>query len=189
MRCKIQTALNHIDNRIANRRIPCNPVVSLVLRTRPKLARGNPFNNGVVRLCYRQGQLGRIYQTAVNNRANKLELPNTPPFVARPLWNGKGQWVDRFCVEHVDTHKRYLAFKPAQVQTLYGYDVQFIADQWLDGLTGDFLLFDQVQEYLLASEIKSQPMPPAEAVQWRTVALENILSIKCGLTYEIVESK
>jgi len=192
MRCKIQTALQHIENRVLSQRQPAAPVVSLVLQTFPPLLSGSPYPQGVCRICYRQVQIGCSFENSVNNRAFKLGIfdegtPSGDYFRVGPLWGGKGQWVDRFCVEHVETKKRYLAFKPAQKDTESGYNVQILDDKWLDVASGAEIPLEEVQPWLAEGQrAKNQPMEPPQTICWRTVHLENIAAIRCGITYEIV---
>jgi hypothetical protein len=197
MRVKIETALQHIEQRIEQEALPRTPFVGLVLRTRPKMLKANrvtgeanPYQ-GVVRLAYRLGQIGSSFENAVTNRAFKLGVQDeTTPveeyFQAGPLWNGKGRWITKFCVEHIETREQYLAFKPRQDDTEAGYKIHIVRDEWYD-LAGNVLNIEDIRDYLpLETLPKNQPVEPKEAVGWRTVKLENIVQINCRICYDII---
>jgi hypothetical protein len=157
-------------------------VVTLTTKTTPKMLKkgrttGSPCPyRGVHRIARRNGIIGCSYESCVNRQRVREGQPTDENdvilyFDALSLWGGKGEHEGRFIVRHRDTGKRYIAFRPTQ--RVDGSPV--LDDEWKDE-EGNLLNPAELEEWLPLSSHNRRQVVDRE-VLWRTIALDNILSI------------
>jgi hypothetical protein len=83
----------------------------------PRLLKdGNPYWDAKIgwsleKLGDLVGFTGGSYESSVNNQ--RLREQSKSDFESKPLWNGKGEHVNKFLVRHKETGKLYLKVMPA----------------------------------------------------------------------------
>lgn len=161
-------------------------LVTIVTATEPKMNQKhretkapNPFlGKRVLRMALRHCILGASYENAVNNRRAQEEHPQAGEFKAESLWNGAGEHVEgsRNLVRHKGTGKLYLVFYPHREGSV-------MHDTWtVDGV--------EASQEMLAPYLPpvsgSKRQETEREVQWRTVAIENVVQVSThGQTYMI----
>lgn len=168
--------------------------VSVETITEPKMLKkhretgvGNPYLGRVKHYAVRLGMIGAYYENAVQNQRVREEHPAAMAgvaFRAEALWNGAGEHVDgSACLaRHRATGKLYLVLYPRQ--NTEGM-VQVRSSEWrCDGQPIDRT---ELLSYLPPVHEGTERQETERPIAWRTVALENIISITVrGVTYNIV---
>lgn len=172
----------------------------LVTSTYPRLlkfgresGRACPWPEGIQKIAVRPVTLGASYASAVNrmrirdaaarrsDRARKaIEVECFKP---QELWKGMGLHDTAYSMKHKGTGRRYLAYKPRQVDSdsAAGSEAINLDSQWRDARTQKTLDFDAdgLAEFL-PEQSKSQVQDVNHDVQWRVVALDSIVELRYG---------
>lgn len=156
-------------------------IIGLLSKTFPKLTKtdritGEPCQfKGVHRIASRTICLGANYEAKVNRELHQSGIDDL--FVAKALWNGKGQHVGPYTVQHVDTLKKYIfGFPSAKAEPMIYengkkiWHMKIGQDLWLDENN------DEVMPDSLVNFLPKQSGPVV--VPWRIFAYESILKIR-----------
>lgn len=160
---------------------PTPKIVTLITRTEKELVERNghkPYDS-VIRIARRNGIIGCSYESSVNRRRVKEQQPTHGGvilyFDAMELWNGKGEYDTPYTVRHVETGRRYIAFRPAQ----YSDGAQVIVDEdWYDTNDNE-IAFNAIAPYL-KKEKKNKRQEVDCPVLWRTIAFEHVEAVVYG---------
>lgn len=168
--------------------------VSVETVTEPKMVKHhrvtgevNPFLNRVTRRATRLGMLGAFYENAVQNQRVREEHPAAmrgERFRAEELWNGAGEHVDNSAclARHRRTGKLYLVLYPRQDGE---GTVVVQSSEWR--VDGQPVEVSTLRPYLAAVREGTERQETERPIAWRTIALENIVSITVrGETFTIV---
>jgi hypothetical protein len=159
--------------------------VRVVTATEPKMNQkhrvtkvANPFmGKRVLRTASRHGMLGASYENVVQNRRDAEDHPMA--FRAEALWNGAGEHVEgsKVVVRHRTTGKQYLVFYPHRESSV-------MQDAWT--VDGTEVAVRELSPYLPPAPQGSGRQEVENPVAWRTIALDNILSLQMnGETYTV----
>jgi hypothetical protein len=189
MHADIHQALEDLARR------PGARIVSLLTWTRPALLKKSratrepcPYKLGVEKITERYGMIGVSYSRVVCNERQRegetFQQANDGAVYFWPdkLWNGRGEHVEgsRFLVRHKPSGKLYLAFYPRNAG---GIPAQGL-DRWRDVATGKNVDPAQLAGFLPRRQ-QSKRQETAKQIFWRTIALENVILIRCGEVYRI----
>jgi hypothetical protein len=189
MHTPIHVALAHLAGR------PGPKICSLVTWTRPKLLkkrRGTrepcPYPFGVEKVAERFGMIGISYESCVNNQRGREGRPTNRRgqvyyFRATSFWHGLGEHVagSPFLVRHRVTGALYLKFMPRNL----GNQPAIGTERWRDVATGRDVDPATLTGYLPRPYLVSKRQQTRKQVFWVTIALANVLEIRCGQTYRI----
>lgn len=160
--------------------------VKLMMQTRPKLLKKSRLDkskpcpyNAVERTKSQLVILNSIYENAVNRGLQKQDGEEAVPFKAESLWRGAGKHLTSIVVQHTETKELYLVYRPHQKPSEETIE---IIDQWRVVDTGKLLGMAELEElaqFLPQSGIAEQGGLERKVI-WRTIKLENVISIQIG---------
>jgi hypothetical protein len=150
-------------------------ILTMVARTNPPCLKkcrdskepvADLYPAGIERLNYCRFMVGFDYE------ANVQKKTGDPDFEAGPIWNGAGQRVGRFVVEHKVTGKRYFRVRPDTDRDNLPRPIQ---STWTDLQTGEEISGDRLA-YLKANCLSgSQSGVPA--IQYRLYGWDTVEQI------------
>lgn len=159
-------------------------IVSIVTETEPALHPGHPYHRGIKKVTRRTMIIGADYSSMVNRQrfddaiaaAIESEVDvtnfdavnniagNLPVHTSGPLWRGKGAHHSSVTVRHIDNERLYFfgIMKSTQEVNYFHGD--------------DPIIPERVTQWL----------KPAPDHGWRTLALDNVVQLRWGETYNLV---
>ena len=117
--------------------------------------------------------LGVNYQNSVNNQREREAMEKD--FIAKPLWNGKGQKLSSALVNHIDNGTKYMAYMPIRSLKAFYFDAAL-----------NILSVDLLKPFF--PERKNESQGTEKIVAYNVVKLANIRKLKVNkITYEIIK--
>lgn len=151
----------------------------------------------VTKLARRTVFIGADYESCVNRQRERESTPLMPDgsieyFEAEQLWGGKGQRVNKFVVEHVESLKRYICVKPnAKPDIINGQFYPVVDEVEYRWKATDVPLTESEVAELKTWFPEKKPSTRQETdkpVFWQVITLTNVLQIRIGgEDYSLVE--